>query len=63
MPLAPPATSSIFSPAPSVIISMWWRQKNSLSTRINRHRYSSNNPNLLLTVAIHTKSHILPFNS
>ena len=36
--------------------------KNSLSTRMNGHRSSSNNPNKLpLLVAIHTKSHQLPF--
>ena len=57
MPLAPPATSSISSPASSVI-------PNSPSTRMNDHRSSSNNPdNLSLQVAIHTKSHQLPFNS
>jgi hypothetical protein len=37
--------------------------KNSLSTRMNGHQSSSNNPyNLPLLVAIHTKSHQLPFN-
>ena len=38
--------------------------KNSLSTRMSGHRSSSINPNNLpLLVAIHNKSHQLPFNS
>ena len=57
MPLAPLATSSTSLPASSMV-------PNSLSTRMNDHRSSSNNPdNLSLQVAIHTKSHQLPFNS
>ena len=38
--------------------------KNSLSTRMNGHRSSSNSPDdLPLPVPIHTRSHQLPFNS
>jgi hypothetical protein len=38
--------------------------KNSLSTKMNGHRSSTNSPDdLLLPVAIHTRSHHLPFNS
>ena len=51
-------------------IKIFWRSqpsfsiRNSLSTRINGHRFSSNSPDdLPLPLAIHTRSHKLPFDS
>ena len=60
MPLASPATSSNSSPDSFYV----GETKNNVTTRMDGHWSSSNNPeNLPLPVAIHMKSHQLPFNS
>ena len=58
---APPETSSTCTQCDSFYVG---ETINSLSTRMNGHRSSSNRPDdLPLPVAIHTRSHHLPFNS